>query len=288
MGYGDKVKVSILETNGVDNFDGAEERELTADITDFDNTATVQRKTNVADIIKESTKVIIWEPEFITATLNGTTQLLHTNNTLIVVYAAVGVTGYTVKLPDATGLFLGRHFQIVNGVDDDSFEEITIEDFDGNILATLLPSEGLVAVLEDNGFSAGHWIVEKKDLNATGILNYNISSSVLFSTDNVVDTLITGMAITPISGKYAVWFSSDINIESNNDVVECVVYTDGVAKEDTRRKVQGVSSNFKSSFYTVGTVDVDGTQAVDVRVKSATKTVDVSGRTLILIRLGAI
>ena len=52
MGYGDKVKVSILETNGVDNFDGAEERELTADITDFDNTATVQRKTNVADIIK--------------------------------------------------------------------------------------------------------------------------------------------------------------------------------------------------------------------------------------------
>jgi hypothetical protein len=91
----------------------------------------------------------------------------------------------------------------------------------------------------------------------------------------------------PVTGRYAVWFSADIDISQNNRLADCTIYNDGVAATDTKRTVQGVSSNFNSNFQTLGEVTVDGSKAIDIRVAISSGNLTVGGRTLLLIRLGA-
>ena len=56
----DKVKVSVLETNGVDNFEGPTERLLEASIVDFDNTAAqLPGNPNDAQAAVEALKAIV-------------------------------------------------------------------------------------------------------------------------------------------------------------------------------------------------------------------------------------
>jgi len=280
MGYGDKVKVSILETNGVDNFDGAEERELTADISDFDNTGTSIRAINVSDIIKELRKQVVFDPEYITTSLDGTTNLDFNSATLQIIQGTA--TGHSLVLPDALTIFNGAKYEIIN----DSNEDISIRDNDNNLLAILNIGQGAEVILEDNALNEGSWFIGVQDFTATGITNYKVSSNTLFITTSPTDDLITGFTVTPLSGTYAVWFSADITITQNNRDAECVVYKGGFEVVDTRRRVQGVGSNYKASFQTLGVVTVDGIEAVDIRANISSGSLAVGGRTIVLVRLG--
>ncbi len=93
--------------------------------------------------------------------------------------------------------------------------------------------------------------------------------------------------MTPVAGRYAVYESAEFLIAQNNRVAEGVIYVDGVADADSRRVVQGVGSNYQGGFNTLTEVNVNGVQAVDFRVNISSGQLQVTGRTLLLIRLGA-
>lgn len=119
------------------------------------------------------------------------------------------------------------------------------------------------------------------------VVNYKVTSSTKFSTLSTTDTIITGMSITPQAGTYAVWFNADCTIVKNNAVQRTTIYYNGVAITDSLRSNQGSSSNFQTQSSTLTTITVDGLKSVDVRVRISTGQLNVNGRTLLLIRLGA-
>lgn len=247
----------------------------------FVNTGTSIRGTDVDAILKEFRKTIVYDPDELASTLNGTHQLDYQDNTLHIVTGTA--TGYSVKLPDATTLFKGAKFEIPNK----STQAITIKDYAGTSLATLNVSDVLIATLQNNSTSAGTWVLLAISSIASGVNAYNVTASDTFSTSSTTDTILTGITYTPPSGTYGAWFSANLNVGTNNARSQCVIFKDGTAVNDTRRTSQGAGSNFKTNFQTLGIISVNGSQALDVRVNVSSGSIDITGRSFLLIRLGA-
>lgn len=119
------------------------------------------------------------------------------------------------------------------------------------------------------------------------VVNYNVVSSTPFTASSSTDVVITGFTVTPQSGTYAIWYNSDATCTQNNSTVNHSIYKAGVVVTDSTRRTQSVSSNFIFQQSTMSIVQVDGTQALDVRVKTNQGSLTVNGRSLLLIRLGA-
>lgn len=222
----------------------------------------------------------LYVPTDTATTLNGTLSLTNISNTFNVISGSA--TGYSVQLPDATTINHGSSYIIANK----SSESIDIKDGSGALLLTLNPDDVVEAILEDDPSVAGSWITIITSGSATGITSYVVTSGTLFQTTSSLDTIITGFSVTPVSGRYSVFYSADISISANNKIAKCVAYSDGVANENTRRETQGVSSNFSSSQQFIGEITGNGAQSVDVRVSTTGGTLSVGQRSLVLIRLG--
>lgn len=247
-------------------------------------TNTSYKAEDIRTALIELRQQVIREPEFTTTTTSGTKSLTNTSYTLQVFSGSA--TGFVINLPDASTLFEGRKFEIAN----QSSQSIQIKDGSGILLLTLNQDSILLVTLEDNSTTAGSWLFIESSTTATGIVSANITSDTTFMTSATTPTLITGFSTTPTSGTYAVWFSSDLTITSNNNVAECSVYVDGTQNTNTIRNVQGTSSNYQTNFQSLGRVSVNGAQAVDVRVRVASGggSITVGSRSLLLIRLGSV
>ena len=66
----------------------------------------------------------------------------------------------------------------------------------------------------------------------------------------------------------------------------CTVYRAGVGITETERAFLGISSSYQAIQSTMGIVDFNGTQTCDVRVRVGNGTLEITDRSLILIRLG--
>ena len=230
--------------------------------------------------IKVSDAVNVYSLETHTSTLNGTDVLTKDS---VTIHRIIGSgTGYSVQLPDATTLMFGRRFEISN----ESSETIILKDGSGATLFEVISGSFATATLESDGSAAGNWIITIIGDAATGITSYSVGSSTTFSTTSSTDVVITGLTVTPVSGRYALFYSADITIGSNNRVAECVAYVGGTVVERTRRDTQGVGSNYRSAQQTIAEIIVDGTEAVDIRVNISAGSLNVFGRRLLLIRLG--
>jgi len=237
--------------------------------------------TNVKLALEELRTTSVLPPEIVTTTLNGTRALVAADNTFVDVGGTA--TGFKVKLPVATTLKLGRAFEVIN----DSSEPIDFQLQDGTSVITLNPQDVIKALCQHKDTANGEWIFTVTSNSATGILSSFVETDTLFSTGSDTDVMITGMTLTPVDGRYAVWFSADTKIVTNNRVAEVVMYVDGVADEATRRSTQGVSVNFLGSAQSLGIISVDGTQAIDIRTNVTGGTVEFTGRSMLLVRLGA-
>ena len=248
---------------------------------DFDNTGLKFSDTDVQGAIEDLREKEIQSLELHTSTVNGTDVLTVDSVTVHIIEGSA--TGYKIDLPDATTLFNGRTFKAINN----SSESITIRDDAGTVLATLIAGDSASVLLEDNGTAAGSWLTTVNTSAATGITSVVVETATPFVTNSSTDVVITGFTTTPVTGRYGVWFSSDIDISQNNRLATCTIYSGGTQVTDTLRTVQGVGSNYNASFQTIGEVTVDGSEAVDVRVTISNGNLTINGRTLLLIRLGA-
>ena len=255
--------------------------ELTADAVEFDNVGKKFNSIYVQAALEEIRSETVYEIDELITSLNGTHQITVTNSYIHAVQGTA--TGYSVHLPDATLLFLGRRFEVINN----SSETILLKDNAGTILRELISDETAIVTLETNASPAGEWIITTVSGSAKGILSYVVTSNTPFITSSAVEVLITGFAVTPVSGRYSIAYSGDITISSNNRSASCSVYTDGIQNTNTTRTVQGVGSGFRAGQATLGEITVNGSQAVDIRVSITSSNLTVGQRSIILIRLGS-
>lgn len=122
---------------------------------------------------------------------------------------------------------------------------------------------------------------------AGGISNYNIVSSTAFTTSSQTDVVITGLTVTPASGTYAVWYNAESFYTTTPKSHWWSVYKAGAQIADSLRFQDTAHSNQNMADSTMTIVQVNGSQAIDVRVRCDTSgSLTVNQRSLLFIRLG--
>jgi len=192
-------------------------------------------------------------------------------------------TGYSIVMPSATTLSLSAYYQIINL----GSQYVSIKDGSGALLFTLAQNSIGYLWLQLNNSTAGTWIYSQTGIGtASGIIHYHVTSSTAFTTSSATDVVITGFTVTPQAGTYALWANQDSSCTQNNSTITQTTYLGGAAVTDSIRRTQSVSANFIFQQTTETVITVNGSQAVDIRVKTNQGSYTVNGRTLLLIRLG--
>lgn len=193
-------------------------------------------------------------------------------------------TGYTVTLPNATTLTNGHYFYIYNI----SSSSIAIRYNDASLNGTSASASGVLYIrLRDNSTSNGIWVHEGALLNNdTGLSSYSLTATTPFTTTSITDVVIPAFTLTPMAGKYAVWYNGDIEITSNNNDVFTSLYKNGVKVSDSERRVRTSVNTFYTIVSTASIITFNGTEALDVRVRVALGSTTINNRSMILIRMG--
>jgi hypothetical protein len=210
----------------------------------------------------------------------GTLTMTSANTNLQ--YFTGSAAGYNVQLPNATTLTVGAYYQLINL----SSQTMQIKDGSGANLFILGQSSIAYVYLQINGTSAGTWVYWQTSINvASGIVNYNVISSTTFTTSSATDVVITGFTITPQAGTYGVWVSTECSTTGGGVLNTITIYKGGSAVADSLRKAASPAGTHEFFMGTNSVVQVDGTQAIDVRVNTG-GTLSVVQRNILLIRLG--
>jgi hypothetical protein len=231
--------------------------------------------------IKEVRNNFVLSSTSTATTLNGTLTLVNTSNSLQFITGTQ--TGYSIVLPDATTLFSGMHYEIWNA----SSQTITIKTNGGTTLTTLAAGAVLYLVLQVATPAAGSWQYWSTFSNiAAGIINYNIVSTTGFVTSSTTEVLITSFTVTPQAGTYAVWVSMAMQSTASGSTLAASIYKAAVQVADSTRNSRVAASNANIVWSTMSIIQVNGSQAIDVRASTSSASLTVGARSLMLIRIG--
>jgi len=120
----------------------------------------------------------------------------------------------------------------------------------------------------------------------TVIVNAEVSSNTGFATGSGTDVVITSFTTTPAAGTYAVFVSADGQFDSNNRVSTISIYVGGVQSTNTERSANHFDQTRQVKIGTQRIVTVNGSQAIDARVRVSGGNITIGNRSLIVIRLG--
>jgi len=216
-------------------------------------------------------------------TLNGTLNL--TNQSDALQYLEGSASGFSVVLPNATTVHEGQHFIIANTTN----SVVLVKDFTGTLLFQLAQNSIGFIYSQARATPAGVWIYYQilASSTASGIINYNLTSTTPFSTSSTTDVVITGFTLIPQAGTYAVWYNASILFTTTPIQHFWSIYRAGVKLADSERNQLTSRSNQVMVDSTMTVATFDGSQAIDVRVRRGTSgTLTVNARSLILVRLG--
>jgi hypothetical protein len=195
------------------------------------------------------------------------------------------VSGQIIQLPNATTLSGGWQYEIWNL----GSATITFKFNDGTTFTTLGQNSYVKIILQDPSTAKGGWSAMQVYTStlASGILNYNLVSSTVFSTTSKSDIMITEFSITPQAGTYAIWYNASTYYTTTPKGHWWSIYSGGSKITDSERRQDTAHSNQTMVDATMTIKQVSGAQTVDIRVRcDTTGTLTVNGRSLILIRLG--
>jgi hypothetical protein len=191
---------------------------------------------------------------------------------------------YRINLPDASTAELNLKYEFWNMTD----FVISVYNADNIFLFDLGQFSYALIQLQYDTTIAGtwrYWQILASSV-ASGIINYKVTSQILFSSSVTTDTLITGMSVTPQAGTYGVWFNANSTIVQNNQRLRISVYKDNMQLADSERTCQGTASNFDTIPTTMTVVQVNGSEVISARARVTGGSFSITGRTLILVRLG--
>jgi hypothetical protein len=193
--------------------------------------------------------------------------------------------GQILKLPNATTLINGQRYEIYN----QSSVPVSVQDGSGATLFSLSQTSIAYLTLQTNGTVAGGWIAWQILISssASGIVNYQVTSTTTFSTASASYVVITGFTVTPQAGTYAIWYSGQALMAATPKSHSWAIFRAGVIIQDSERAQDTAHSNQNMNDSTMTIATFDGTQTCDVRVWSSSGTLQILGRSLILIRMGS-
>jgi len=216
-----------------------------------------------------------------TTTASGNLNLTNTDKNLQ--YLTGTATGYSVVLPNATTLTKGAHYQIINT----SSQPVNTKNNAGELLQIVSQTSIGYYWLQDNSTAAGTWVYWQVITNtATGIVRYNLISATNFNTTSTSDVPITGFTLTPQAGTYAIWYNAKSFLTTTPKAHWWTIYKAGSAITDSERQQDTAHSNQEMVDTTMTITQVNGSQALDVRVRTENGTLTIRQRSLLLIRLG--
>lgn len=218
----------------------------------------------------------------ISTTTNGTVTLTaETDNTI---YLTGTASGFKINMPDAGTIQIGEFYRIFNTTSN----PIDVRDNSGTVLFTLSQNSFAQVALQLNGTAAGTWRYWQILLSSTasGLINYNLISSTTFTTTSTSDVLITGFSVTPQAGTYAVFYNGSSYLTTTPKAHWWSVYKAGVKVADSERQQDTSHSNQTMVDSTMTIISVNGSQTVDVRVRTSNGSLSIYQRSLLLLRLG--
>jgi hypothetical protein len=222
-----------------------------------------------------------WRQGFTTQALANSTITLTIDSNHVQCFTGTAV-GQIVQLPSATTLAGGQRYDFINL----GTQSVSIKDGSGAVIFTVLSNASAQFLLVNASTTAGAWAVRSSILGtASGIINYKVTSSASF-TPGTADVLITGMTQTPVAGTYAVWFSASVQIVTNNVSTNISIFNGASQITDSLRTVQNSVSTFNTIVSTQTTAQFNGTNVCEVHTSRSGGTMTMTGRSLILIRLG--
>ncbi len=126
-------------------------------------------------------------------------------------------------------------------------------------------------------------------LPSSTISNNMVYSTSQFSTISNVYTGMSDMTTTPVAGTYMVSFSASGNASDASSDTFYSIFNDGILVSDSEREIfsNGGSAldSVNLSLHSQSIVTVNGSQTIDVRVKTTSGIFTVNSRNLVLLRL---
>lgn len=222
-----------------------------------------------------------WRQGLIPLTVANSTLTLTVDSTHVMYFTGT-TAGQIVRLPSALTLKPGQRFDFWNT----STQQITIQDSTGAFLFTAFPDYNLQAQLLSAATAAGIWGIRSSGIGtASGIINYKIVSSTSFS-PGTGDTVVSGMSVVPVQGTYAIWYHGSCLITGNNTILTTSVFNGATQITDSIRVIGSSVSTFRTNHASQTTAQFNGTDACSVHVSRTGNAFTVTGRSLILIRMG--
>lgn len=132
---------------------------------------------------------------------------------------------------------------------------------------------------------------DSNGLLVSGTSNTEVSATATTTTNSGTDALMNSMTITPVSGTYLVWFSTDLNSPTAGAVISLSYYIGGSQKADSLRKVMPFAGgtltvgNQRIGVALNGVVTVNGSQAIEVRWSTSAGTMTAAARTMNILRV---
>lgn len=238
---------------------------------------------SIESVNKIDKRIAVTVPTYTTAIQGGTLEL--DNESTSVHFITGTVSNFSVKFPNATTLHNGVNYEIYNRTN----SPITLKYQDDSLIGILSPESVSSLILQDNSTVNGMYSPFSVEVNqASGISNYNATSSSIFSTTSDIYTVIDQFSITPAAGKYAIWFSCSATSSTNNANNFVVLSKNGTIIQESERRAQSVSSNFVLQLQTLAIIDFDGTEELTASVKVTSGTLTITDRTGVAIRLGPV
>lgn len=236
---------------------------------------------NLDSINKKTDKINVTSPTFTAATNNGTLSL--TSASTSVHFITGTATGFSIVFPNSTTISIGTNYEIYNR----SSSSITLKYFDGSTIGVLAPETVSSLILQDNATPKGVYSPFSVEVaQSAGVTNYNASSATPFST-TLTNTYqqITDFVVTPMSGKYAVWFNCSCTSTVNNSMNYVAIYKNGVIIATSERVAQSVANNFTFQLNTLAIEDFSGTDELRVYIKVTSGVLTIKERTGVALRL---
>lgn len=238
--------------------------------------------TNVQEALAEARDRKVWTLSTTATTASGTKTLVEADNSLQIFTGAA--SGYSIVLPSGTTLFNGRKFELINTTS----QVITVKDGSGSALFTLAQNSIGNCTLQSNSTVAGVWIAWQVLLSSTasGIINYNLTSSTSFATTSTTNVVITGFTLTPQAGTYGCWYNAHSFLTTTPKTHWWSFFKNGTKVADSEREQDTAHSNQGMVDTTMSVLSFSGSETIDVRVRTKNGTLTIYDRSMILIRLG--
>lgn len=132
--------------------------------------------------------------------------------------------------------------------------------------------------------------VDANGLLVSGLTSTEVSATADATTTSTTDVLMTSMTITPAAGTYKIAFSTCVDHSAQSVAVVMSIYIGGTLQAESVRapvpRFNALGANSLNPCVSINGIEVvNGSQAIEIRWKTASGTATAHQRTLDIVRL---